>query len=379
MSVKVGWITWWPAPYWEPRFESLNGDRQLKLHVFYLQKESTLHGWSESSGRLYPHEYICEKRDNHLGYKLSLKQLWSVFSIRKIFRKRHDILVLPYADVRFIGIIMMCILRKRKYILFCANTKFDERKNSLFKEQIKRNIFRYASAIFATGKAQKEYASRYVKNIELVSIIGNPSVEIGKRQASGTAQINALLGEKKVFTILYVGRLSKEKGLETLVKAVSYIQEYGQEIKIIFVGDGPEKERLLKLSEFENVKTVFTGFIGDLDQLINIYQYSDVFVLPSSSEPWGLVVNEAMNNRLPIILSHRVGCREMLLREGIDGYSFKCGDPHDLENKISLLIDSKDIKRMGDESYRIVQAQNVNAWSMNVTGAILKCLKGTEI
>ena len=80
-------------------------------------------------------------------------------------------------------------------------------------------------------------------------------------------------------------------------------------------------------------------FLGavDNDKLAEVYRANDVFVLPSIKEPWGLVVEEAFNNGLPVILSDRIGCAESLLVKGKNGYMFEYDNKPQLESVIKTM------------------------------------------
>lgn len=100
--------------------------------------------------------------------------------------------------------------------------------------------------------------------------------------------------------LIYVGRLSEEKNLKMLIHAVARHPEW----ILTIIGYGPQKDVLEGLGA-KNVR-----FVGAVDNrlLPGYYQQSDVFVLPSKSEPWGLVVEEALNNGIPVAVSNKVGC-----------------------------------------------------------------------
>lgn len=74
----------------------------------------------------------------------------------------------------------------------------------------------------------------------------------------------------------------------------------------------------------------------DIDNLVKEYSKSTAFILPSSSEPWGLVVNEAMHQGCPCIVSDACGCVPELIIEGKTGVSFKSGDHVDLYRKMAI-------------------------------------------
>ncbi|WP_162505357.1 glycosyltransferase [Candidatus Arsenophonus triatominarum] len=110
--------------------------------------------------------------------------------------------------------------------------------------------------------------------------------------------------ENLTLTYLYVGRLSEEKNLSFLVEIFNERQE-----KLIIVGDGPEAYNLKRKAK-SNIS--FLGYINNKD-LKQIYKSVDVFILPSKSEPWGLVIEEALTFGLPVIVSNKVGCKDDLV------------------------------------------------------------------
>ena len=100
------------------------------------------------------------------------------------------------------------------------------------------------------------------------------------------------------------------------------------------MGYGPQ-ELLLKSIAKQNIN--FHGAIPNIE-LFKQYQQNDVFVLPSSSETWGLVVEEALNNGLPVIVSDKVGCAEEIVDES-NGIVFRLSENDSLNNAILKIQD----------------------------------------
>ncbi|WP_404346296.1 glycosyltransferase family 4 protein [Yersinia kristensenii] len=97
--------------------------------------------------------------------------------------------------------------------------------------------------------------------------------------------------------------------------------------KLIIAGDGPEANNLQRKSK-SNIS--FLGYINNTD-LNQIYKSADVFVLPSKSEPWGLVIEEALTFGLPIIVSNKVGCKDDLVTSE-NGLVFDIDNNNSFEN-----------------------------------------------
>lgn len=134
----------------------------------------------------------------------------------------------------------------------------------------------------------------------------------------------------EVKRFLYVGRLTDVKNLPLLIKAFSKRKD----LILNIVGFG-EQEDYLKSIAGDNV-----NFLGAVDnkKLPQVYQENDVFVLPSEIEPWGLVVEEALNNGTPVLVSDRVGCGPEIVDES-NGLVFKHDSEADLLDKIDEITD----------------------------------------
>src|SRR5262249_3114989 len=97
------------------------------------------------------------------------------------------------------------------------------------------------------------------------------------------------------------------------------------------------------------------GFVNQ-SELPALYAASDVFVLPSQNEPWGLAVNEAMCASLPVVVSREVGCVADLVRDGVNGYTLEAGDVEGLARALRRRIEDEGVReRQGQASLARIQ------------------------
>lgn len=134
----------------------------------------------------------------------------------------------------------------------------------------------------------------------------------------------------KVEHFLFVGRLIEVKNLKMLIKVFNEMPN----LKLTIAGDGPLKK---ELKSYANANISFIGYIPN-KELPHLYKRSDVFVLPSKSEPWGLVVEEALNNGCPVIVSDMVGCNRDFAG-GETGLIFDHGSEDSLKKAILKICD----------------------------------------
>jgi len=157
--------------------------------------------------------------------------------------------------------------------------------------------------------------------------------------------------------ILYASKLTKRKSAMDLLEAFnSVVNELPERPYLLFVGDGEMRSHLENRVQqlFLGDDVFFTGFRNQRE-LPCFYDLCDVFVLPSFHEPWGLVVNEAMNAGRAVIASDQVGSARDLIQHGKNGFVFEAGDIQALSRSlIETLNDPVRCRDMGFASLKII-------------------------
>jgi glycosyltransferase involved in cell wall biosynthesis len=120
---------------------------------------------------------------------------------------------------------------------------------------------------------------------------------------------------------LYAGRLVPGKGVFDLLAAYAALDlALRQRIALVFVGDGSAEAALKSRTTQICPGTIqFTGF-AQREQLAAYYALAETLIFPTHSDPWGLVVNEAMACGLPVVTTIAAGCTPDLVRDGWNGY-----------------------------------------------------------
>jgi glycosyltransferase involved in cell wall biosynthesis len=157
--------------------------------------------------------------------------------------------------------------------------------------------------------------------------------------------------------ILYVGRLSIEKGIEYLIQAMPKIKEEHPEVKLHIVGEGNVEQNLKDLAtklEIED-KVIFHGYLPH-ENLATMYRKSSVFILPSvCKENAPNAIIEAMSQRTPVITTN-IGGQAELVENGVNGLLVKSGDAGDLAEKICNILSNKELPReMGENGIKIIK------------------------
>ncbi len=124
--------------------------------------------------------------------------------------------------------------------------------------------------------------------------------------------------------LVFAGRLVKEKNVDLIIRAVRILRKSVPDVKCVIIGDGPEKQALVRLSDRLGVggNIVFKGFLDNHDDVIACMKSSKVFVLPSTREGFGIVVLEANACGIPVVtVRHERNAACSLVEEGLNGFT----------------------------------------------------------
>ncbi len=170
--------------------------------------------------------------------------------------------------------------------------------------------------------------------------------------------------------ILFVGKLVPKKDPLTLVEAFHRVRTQ-LPCRLLVVGEGPLESEMRKRVETYGLTGVsFVGFLNRTE-IAAAYAAADVFCLPSAlHETWGIVVNEAMNFALPIVVSEKVGCARDLVREGENGHVVPVGDSVALAGALAdMVADPEKRSRYGRRSLEIVSGWHVGLAADGIVAA----------
>lgn len=242
-------------------------------------------------------------------------KLKSIYALAKLLRtiKYHKVIVGGWDLAEFWWFILL--QPKAKNCLALESTVVESSTKGL-KGWIKRLFLRRVSRVFASGATQVSLLAslNYTGAISLthgVGLINKPQVSIKEHEY------------RRRF--LFLGRLSPEKNLQFLIEQFNQLTTHSLSI----VGNGPLLPQLQALAR-SNIQ--FYPHVEN-NHLAEVFQQHDVLILASLSEPWGLVVEEALYHKLPVLVSKYCGVAE-LVEEGKNGFIF---DPKDKNSLITTI------------------------------------------
>lgn len=203
---------------------------------------------------------------------------------------------------------------------------------------VKKFTLRHADVVCVNSSATKAACIALFDREYTLIPMGIDSEHFAAASASAQLKERYQLGD---FTLLSVGRLSKEKGIDSLLQAVKILQAAGKKFKALVVGSGPLEEQLKKyivdnsLDEF----VVMTGWVSSAE-LPSYYKTADVMVGPSLFEAQGLVFLEALAAGLPVITTNSGGMVDFI-KEGQNGFLVPPNSPSEIAEKVTALYENR--------------------------------------
>jgi len=160
-----------------------------------------------------------------------------------------------------------------------------------------------------------------------------------------------------IFTVLYIGRMDREKGVDLVIKAVEILKTRGVKTKAKLIGHGINIDELKRYSKEQKVddRIEFLGQIEN-EKLIAYYQQSHVFLLPTRrNEGHPMTISEALCCGLPVIATRKGGLAE-LIEDNRNGFFVKDNDPIDIADKLqSIISDSQMLKDFSKNARKIAE------------------------
>lgn len=218
------------------------------------------------------------------------------------------------------------------------------KKDKWFMRVIKKFFISSARGYLSTGKYTDEYFEYYGAKREWIFQYPFTSVkedEILKTIPSDIEKkaLKEKMGIDDERIVISVGQFVYRKGLDVLIKSMGSVHE----ATLYVIGGQPTKEYLDLISDLGLTNVKFFSFMSPQD-LLTYYQIADVFVLPTRQDIWGLVINEAMAQALPVITTNRCVAGLELICNSQNGFIVPSENVNELAEKINVIIANRQLR-----------------------------------
>ncbi len=365
-----------PIQYFAPLYRYLAQFPELEVTVYYCSRQG-LDGYADDGFKArvkwdvpltegYEHHFLPNLRGDHrVGGYFSLV---NPSIVRELARGRYDgLLVHGHSYVTNLMAIAAAKLLRIPVFMRCETHLHLQRSahKQFLREVILRPFYRLFDACLPIGAWNAAFYRHFgVPEERLFQVPYTVDNDFFRNAASRVhsevPELRRLAGiPVNHGVVLYASKLTSRKHPMDLILAVERLQAQGMGVSLLVVGSGEEEPRLREYVASHNTPDVhFVGFKNQTE-LPQYYAMSDVFVLPSENEPWGLVVNEAMASGLAVVTTDQVGAAPDLVANGENGFVVRAEDVDGLARALAATLSEPAVL----QSMKRRSEQIIGTWS----------------
>ena len=339
---RAVFITNIPSPYRVDFFVYLQKNfPEYEFHVIFSGAGMENRKWSVELAELSNYT-LLKSKTLIIRKRFDDRYVFLPVGVEKALREiGPDVVLAMEYNPTILRAVHWCRKKRVPFISWTDGTLHAERNFGKVQRLARRYVIPRAAAFVASSTASKWAQIAYGAD-EKKCFISYLTVDIGK-----------YLREKKSYggrQLIYVGSLIQRKGLDLLLSALARTSE---DIRLMVVGEGQERELLAKQAKELGIaeRIEFKGYVEG-EALRNLYAGSDVFILPTREDCFGLVILEAMCASLPVISSKYADGAFDLIEEGGNGYIVDPEDTAAFAERIEAAFsDEERLAGMGKRSY----------------------------
>ncbi|HET9407730.1 MAG TPA: glycosyltransferase family 4 protein [Candidatus Sulfotelmatobacter sp.] len=369
------------APYRIPVFNALADSDEIDPHVVFLSEtDSSLRQWRVYKEEIrFSYEVLPSWRRRVGKYNFLLNR-----GLRRALKKAKPQAIVVGGYSYFAS--WSAALWARRHgvpLLLWSESNAQDKPRWQTVELLKERYARMCRAFVAAGKSSTAYLEALGAN-ERSIFVAPDAVDIDYYSLKAAQAREQPEQTRRQFGLpqryfLNVGRMVREKGVFDLLTAYATLDEpMRSQIGLVFVGDGSARPDLTQRAAELSLPVTFCGW-RHREEMPAIYALAEALVFPTYSDPWGLVVNEAMACGLPIIASKVAGCVADLVEDGGNGLVVDAGDIEGLAAALRKLAEQPKLSaRFGEISVRKIQAYSPETCAEGFVKAVSFACNGTR-
>lgn len=372
--MKVLFLTNIPSPYMVDFFNEFG--KLCDLTVIFERSNSSERDESWKKYNFSNFKGIILK-----GINIGVDGAFCPHILKYLYKEEYDFTIIanPMTPTGITSIFFLKLLN-RKYIIeseggFAKNGKG-------LKERFKTLIIKDAFAYFSTTTIGDNYFIAYGADKNRIykypfSSILNDDIKIYSELEFRKKKAREKLNIKYSNVILSVGSIIPRKGHDITLKAFHMLND--ENLGLYIVG-GSVNNELSELIEELNIKNVhFIDFIGK-DEISDYYAMADIFVLSTRYDTWGLVINEAMANGLPVITTKMCIAGTELIKDNENGFTIEVNDYEELSRKMNILLSNSELRdKIAKNNLSMINDYTVNTMARSHNTLLNRFLEMDDI
>lgn len=352
--MKVLYIVNIPSPYRVSFFNELG--KSCELTVLFERKSS-----SSANSSWHDYSFNNFKAIFLKGIKYRTSHSINVEVVKYLSNNTFDSIVIGgYATPSSVLAISYLKLKNIPFVLNVDGGLINKSESNI-KKNIKKGLISSADAWLSTGNVSTSYLKYYGADEKLIfkypfTTLSEKDLLKNKLEYQEKKLLKDKLNIPEKRVILSVGQFIHRKGFDILMQACSDLSD---EIGIYIVGGMPTEEYLKKKQELGLKNVHFIGF-KTKEELTGFYMASDLFVLPTREDIWGLVINEALSYGLPVITTDKCVAGIELVEDKVNGFIVPVEDATLLGQRIKYCLENDGIlESMSNHSLKKIKPYTI--------------------
>ena len=371
-----------PIQYFASVYRALASRDDVDLSVFFRTRVGVDAYFDKEFGHAvrwdiplldgYSHEFLSQKTELR-GVE------WAV--VGALNRHRPDVLLLHGYSNPTNLVAMVASKCRGVRVLIRGDTRMSSRHmGASYRTLVKRLLFRQVDGFVAIGSANADYYQALGVASTRIHFapfsVDNAAFALHERRQEARKDLRERLGiAPNAIVVVFASKLILRKRAADLLAALASVCTNHRDAVVVIAGSGPEEPVLRTAAASLGDRAVFVGFQNQ-SELPALFAASDIFVLPSSEEPWGLVINEAMASGLPVIVSDDVGAAADLVNGKDTGRVFPVGNIEALACCLNELLASRELReRMSRAAETLIANWTPEASAAGIAAAAIAVMK----
>lgn len=339
------------TPYAIFRYNAINKALNSQLEVWFQAESDINRDW-----KIPPQIDFKYKVLKDYPLRFIIKDFFTfhlnpeIFKLLPIYKKKLGrVICHGWDSPTYLYALLFCIKNKIRCTVWSGSTLYEKKLLRYLFNPLLKLWLKLADDFIAYGSRAKKYLeSLGVEEDKIKIFLNTVDVDFFSRRANLLGTKRNILRKKYGFNdrekiILFVGQLIERKGIVELIEAFAEIAKSQSNIALFIIGNGPLRDKIKDLiKQYAWAKIKHIDFI-QYDKMPEVYAVSDVLVLPSKEEVWGLVVNEALSSGIPVMVSHFTGVSDDLVI-GRNGMVINNVSEEEIRMSLLYFLDNKNFK-----------------------------------
>lgn len=306
--MKIVLITNMPVPYRNPIFEIIDNQLGNNFLVIFCSKKESNRDWKLNKLK-FNHIFL---KENAIAKKDGFNFVHNNLDIFKHLKKfKPDVVITTGYNPTHLYAWVYSVIFRKKHIPMTDGWIFTEQNLSFIHKIVRKIVFFTSDSFIGASK----------NSLSLFKLYG---IEEKKLFQSHLCIDNERFSTNKEFIdreyhIMFAGHLANHKMPFFFFEIAKVLSKIIPNFKVLILGSGPEKDKLLTNLEKENINFNYPGFVSQ-ENLSKYYSNSKLFLFTTKTDAWGIVVNEAMASGTPVITTPYAGVINDLVLDSENGY-----------------------------------------------------------